>query len=326
LGQKTHLVARDAPDTEDGSGKPNVAILLSTFNGERYLGEQLASLTAQTHADWLLYWRDDGSSDGTPALMAGFASGPASQRCVACPEAGARMRATGSFLALLHKALDGPAAFFAFADQDDVWLPEKLAHGVAALDGVAADRPALYFCGRALVDATLGSVGEVLAPRRPPGFPSALTQNLAPGCCMMLNRTAAALIDASPVPEGAWHDWWAYVLVSGSGGSIIAGDTPDILYRQHDLNLVGEPRSFWHRTVAAARRGRTPFMTLFWHQAAALRAAPVSLPEQTRAVLEIIERAKGGGLLARIRVLFLPGLLRQTWAETLLFRMWFLLG
>ncbi|MEA2740162.1 MAG: hypothetical protein QOH05_3469 [Acetobacteraceae bacterium] len=326
MGENTHLATRDVPGAESATGTSSVAILLSTFNGERYLAEQLASFAAQTHTDWRLYWRDDGSSDRSPAMLAAFSGGPGSGRCVACPHGGSRLRATGSFLALLRDALGGPAAFFAFADQDDVWLPDKLAHGVAALQGVPPDRPALYFCGRALVDAGLVPVGEVLAPRRPPGFPAALTQNLAPGCCMMLNRAAAALIDAGPVPDGAWHDWWAYVVVSASGGSVIAGDTPDILYRQHSLNLVGEPRGFWHRTIGAARRGRGPFMTLFWRQVAALRAVPVPLPERTIAVLDTIERASKGGLPARIKALRLPGLLRQTWAETLLFRLWFLLG
>jgi hypothetical protein len=311
--------------TQATRGSPCVAILLSTFDGERYLAEQLASFTTQTYADWRLYWRDDGSRDSTPALMTAFADGVGSGRCVACPEGG-RLRATGSFLALLRAALGGHAGFFAFSDQDDVWLPDKLAHGVAALDALPADRPGLYFCGRALVDATLAPIGQVLAPRRSPGFPTALTQNLAPGCCMMLNRAAAALIDSGVVPDGTWHDWWSYIVVSACGGSVIASDTPDILYRQHNLNLVGEPRGFWPRTIAAARRGRGPFMTLFWRHVATLRAGSVPLPDEIRGLLTTIERGKDGGVLARLKALRLPGFVRQTWAETALFRLWFLLG
>lgn len=315
---------QDAAVVDRAMAEPCVAVLLSTFNGERYLREQLASFTAQTHSNWRLYWRDDGSSDSTAIVMAEFADEVAPGRCVTSA-AGGRMRATRSFLALLHLALGGSAALFAFADQDDVWLPDKLAHAVAALRALPVGRPALYFCGRTMVDAQLAPVGQVLAPRRPPGFPAALTQNLAPGCCMMLNRAAAELVDASPIPEGAWHDWWSYVVVSAHGGLVIAGDTADILYRQHNDNLVGEPRGFWHRTVGAARRGRGPFMTLFWGQVAALRAGP-ALPGDTRVVLEAMERGKGGGVLRRLRILRLPGLVRQTMAETTLFRLWFLWG
>jgi glycosyltransferase involved in cell wall biosynthesis len=301
---------------------PLVAILLSTFNGEHYLPDQLASVTNQTHANWQLYWRDDGSTDGTTRVMLAFAR--SSGRCLAHP-IGPRMRATGSFLALLHMALDGPAMVFAFADQDDVWQPDKLAHGVAALAELSPDHPGLYFCARTLVDANLAPVAHVLAPRRPPGFPAALTQNLVPGCCMMLNRAAARLIDAAPAPEGAWHDWWSYIVVAAGGGTVIAGNTPDILYRQHTDNLIGEPYGFWRRGRGAARRGRTPFMTQFWCQITALLSAPLPLSETTRETLKIIGRARHGPLRTRLRSLRLPGLVRQTWAETLLFRLWFLL-
>jgi glycosyltransferase involved in cell wall biosynthesis len=300
-----------------------VAILLSTFNGERYLRDQLGSFSAQTHTDWQLHWRDDGSSDATSQLMTAFARN--SGRCIPYPP-GPRLRATRSFLALLRTALQGQAEFFAYADQDDVWLPEKLARGVAALGNLPPDHPGLYFCARTLVDADLTPVGRVLAPRRPPGFPAALTQNLAPGCCMMLNRAAAALIDAAPVPEGTWHDWWSYIVVAASGGTIIAGDSPDILYRQHGDNLVGEPRSFWHRTKGAARRGRAPFMNVFWHQIAALRSGAIPLPAQNSDTLTRIDCARHCPWPTRLRTLCLPGFARQTWAETFLFRLWFLLG
>jgi hypothetical protein len=302
-----------------------VAILLSTYNGKRYLQDQLASFIAQTHADWLLYWRDDGSTDGTPAVMEAFAAAAPSGRCISA-SAGGRMGATGSFLHLLRMALQGPAAFFAFSDQDDVWLPDKLASGAEILGSLAADQSGLYFCARTLADASLQPVGQVLAPPRLPGFPAALTQNVAPGCCMILNRAAAALIDACPAPDGAWHDWWAYLVVSAHAGSVVGGNKPEILYRQHGENLVGEPRSFWHRTAGAARRGRGPFMRLFWRQVTALQASPVPLPYKTRAVLKAIERARGGGLFTRLQALGIPGLVRQTWAENLLFRLWFLLG
>lgn len=323
MGLSTDQAAPAAPGNRPEEA--SVAILLSTFNGERYLTEQLASFGSQTHANWRLYWRDDGSSDGTVPLMTAFATDQPAGRCDRHPDTG-RLRATGSFLALLRMALPGPAAYFAFADQDDVWLPDKLAHGVAALAALPPGQPGLYFCARALVDATLAPVGEVLAPRRPPGFPAALTQNLAPGCCMMLNRAAAELIDASPLPEGTWHDWWAYVLVAAHGGQVIAGNTPDILYRQHTDNLVGEPRGFWHRTLGAARRGRGPFMTLFWRQIAALQAGPIPLPANTRDTLAILQRANQRGPWARLRALCIPGFFRQTWAETFIFRLWFLLG
>jgi hypothetical protein len=289
------------------------------------LGEQLRSYTTQTHGNWQLYWRDDGSTDGSTALMTAFAKGPGNRQCVRLVEDG-QLRATGSFLALLRMALLGEAAFFAFSDQDDVWLPDKLAHAVAGLNQVAPDRPALYFCARTLVDSTLRPIGETPALRRPPGFPAALTQNVIPGCCMVLNRAAAELIDAATVPDVTWHDWWCYLVVSASDGLVTGGDAPDILYRQHPGNLVGEPRSFWRRALRAARRGRGPFMTVFWRHVAALRARAGLLPDGTCMLLSTIDRARREGIVARLKALRTPGLVRQTWSETLVFRVWFLLG
>jgi len=309
----------------NGTREPCVAILLSIFNGERYLGEQLHSFTAQTHDNWQLYWRDDGSADRSAAVVAAFAKDQGAGQCIQLSEDGP-LRATRSFLALLSMALRGGSTLFAFSDQDDVWLPEKLAHAVDALDQVAAGQPALYFCARTLVDSTLQPIGLAPALRRPAGFPAALTQNVIPGCCMILNRAAAELIVAAEVPERTWHDWWCYLVVAAGGGIVIGGDSPDILYRQHDGNLVGEPLRFWRRTIAAVRRGRGPFISLFWSHVTALQSRPGLLPEHTRTVLTQIVDASRGGLLARFKALSIPGFVRQTWLETLVFRLWFLLG
>lgn len=313
------------PAGPKGETGPLVAILLSTFNGARYLGAQLDSFTAQYHHDWRLYWRDDGSSDGSGQIVEAFAAGAGEQRCVRAGGLG-RMDAATSFLTLLRQALPGGAALFAFSDQDDVWLPGKLTDAAAALSRVEADRPALYFCARTLVDSGLRPIGPSPALRRPPGFPASLTQNVIPGCCMILNRAAAELVCSVPIPERAWHDWWCYLLVTAADGVVLSGETPGILYRQHDRNLVGEPLGRWRRLTAAARRGRHPFVSLLWRHVAAMRGRPAPWPPATQKILDVMDQASRGGLLARLRALAIPGLRRQTALETLVFRLWLILG
>lgn len=310
--------------TDESSGQ-RVAILLSTFNGERFLQEQLDSLLAQTHRDWVLFWRDDGSCDRTRTVLRRFAAGVGACRCV---EAGPpeRLGPTGSFLCLLRAAIPGGYDAFAFADQDDVWLPEKLERAVRSLRQVRADAPALYCARQVYVDEQLGRLG-LSCIVRPAGFPAALTQNIATGCTMLMNRSAAALVAASRPPSASYHDWWAYLMVAAVGGTVLTDDEPAVLYRQHDGNLVGAPLSLARRSVAALRRGPRVFMTVFRQQVLALAAQPDLITKASHEQVLTVADALRGGFFARARALRRTGgLLRQTWPETLIFRLWFMLG
>jgi glycosyltransferase involved in cell wall biosynthesis len=306
----------------DGTGR--VAILLSTYNGERFLTPQLHSLLGQTHRDWVLYWRDDGSTDGTVALMRRFLAPVKPQRWVELDDHG-RAGGTESYMRLLRRARADGVEYVAFADQDDVWLPEKLERGVTALAAGPATQPALYFARQVLVDASLRRIAISFPLRRPPGFPACLTQNLATGCTVVMNRTLTEAVADSRVPAACLHDWWSYIVVAACGGRILPDAEPTVLYRQHSGNSIGAPPSLWHRGVAALRRGPGPFMALLRQNVAALTDQPALLNDAARTRLQAIVRALDGGTWARLRVLASPDFRRQTWAETMLFRLWFLL-
>ncbi len=302
-----------------------VAVLLSTFDGARHLQPQLRSLAEQTYRRWTLFWRDDGSSDGTTVLVDAFRSELGEERCVAVATPGGHLGITASFLALLRQVPAGHVA--AFADQDDVWLPEKLARGVAALQAVPADRPALYCARQRLVDADLSPLGLSPQPGQSAGFPAALTQNVATGCTVMLNQAAVALVAASDPPDGTLHDWWSYLLVSAAGGRLIADPVPVVLYRQHAANAVGAPHSPLRRGVMALRRGPDAFMQLFRRHVAGLLAAGPALSLEAARDLRILDHALSAGLLTRLRAMRrVRSLVRRTRLETLLFRLWFLIG
>ncbi len=300
----------------------SVAILLSTFNGERFLGEQLASIERQTHRDWTLYWRDDGSADGTAGIVRAFLASGRGQ----CLDGRGRFGATESFLCLLRHAAAREHEAVGFADQDDVWLPEKLARAVAALADVPTDVPALYLSRQVLVDAVLRRRGLSPPIRRQPGFPGALIQNVATGCTVVLNRAGARLVAASVPPVAAFHDWWCYLVIAAAGGRVVADDAATVLYRQHAENVVGAPESAVRRGLGAVRRGSGPFMALLRQHVAALRAQEELLSLSSREQLAALAAGLGGGLAARLAVLRMPGLRRQTALETLMFRLWFLAG
>ena len=303
---------------------PGVAILLSTYEGERFLVPQLHSLLSQTHRDWILYWRDDGSTDGTRQVMCDFLQRIGPERSVVLEE-NMRVGATESYMRLLRRAYADGNPVLAFADQDDVWLPEKLSRGISALTAVPDEIPALYFARQVLVDASLRHIALSPRVRRAPGFPTCLTQNLATGCTVLMNREAMALLAERPAPTEGLHDWWSYIVVAAHSGRLIADNEPTVLYRQHDSNTVGAPRSPFRRAIAALRRGPEPFMRLLRGYARALGAQMAELPDGTREALARIQWGLEGGVGRRLNVLRMSGFRRQTWLETLLFRVWFLL-
>ena len=305
-----------------------VFVLLATYNGETYLRAQLDSLLEQTHRNWVLYWRDDGSSDSTVAILTEFAATIGSGRCVRIAEPSGRLRPAASFLALLRAASPalGLSDSVAFVDQDDVWLPDKLTRGSVALAAADPDVATLYCARLMVVNARLRRLTETTIASDRCGFPASLTQNVAAGCTIMLNRRAAALVAASTPPGASPHDWWCYLLVTAAAGCILVDNAVVALYRQHSGNAVGAPPSQLRRAIAALRRGPRIFMNVLRQHVEALAAQQDLLDEDASHTVLRLNHALRGGLRERLGALRLPGLRRQTWQETLLFRLWFLIG
>ena len=305
-----------------------VAILLSTFNGERFLSAQLESLLNQTFEEWTLYWRDDGSTDNSVALVEEFARTAGQGRCVQVQCTSTRLRPAASYLTLLAAVQDrlADSDMIAFADQDDVWLPNKLARGVAALRNLANETPALYCARQMLVDEALAPLGLSRKLTQPAGFPAALIQNVTTGCTLVLNRRAVAMVANSTPPAASLHDWWCYLVVTAGGGRLIADDEATVLYRQHTANMIGARTSMPRRALAALRRGRAIYMEVLRQHIGALLAQPHLLTPGARTQVETLDRALKGSLLHRLAALFMPGLRRQTAPEMAGFWMWFLAG
>ncbi|WP_233581854.1 MULTISPECIES: glycosyltransferase [unclassified Asaia] len=317
------LYAVGGRDTERAASRPPVAILLSVYNGEAFLNQQLDSFLAQSDDDWCLYWRDDGSQDASRAIMLSFQEHRGQGRCIEVDVEPSNLGVALSYALLLDAAPRD--ALIAYADQDDVWVPTKLAWAREALDAVAG--PALYCARQYLTDESLAVQGPSLALRRQPNFASSLIQNLATGHTILLNSEAAALIRPFMPPEGVLHDWWAYTLILGAGGTFHFDERCVSLYRQHRRNAVGVERSLFVRGMRALRRGPAAFMAL--HDALVTRLLTSDVEEcltaQSTGFLLRLRKASRGGFGARLRFLFAErDFVRQRPAETWLFRLWFL--
>jgi glycosyltransferase involved in cell wall biosynthesis len=218
--------------------EPHVTILMATYNGEKYLAQQLESIAAQTHKNWILWIGDDGSEDGTLGVIETFKQRGHDVTLLRSPGEGS----SANFMALLRCGTDiDQPEWIAFSDQDDVWLPDKLERGVAALRDLPAGIPALYCSRTFIVDVNLKLREKSLARPRPLGFRNAIVQNVASGNTLVLNPTAAHLVrsESKRAGEVVVHDWWIYQLISGVGGALIHDDMPSLLYRQHADNVIG---------------------------------------------------------------------------------------
>lgn len=222
-----------------------VDVLLATYNGSKYLADQLDSILAQTHQDFRILVSDDGSSDSTLAILQQYRA-RLGERLVIVLNPFPGRGVVRNFENLMAASLaDGVAQWAVFSDQDDVWLPEKIASSLAEMlrieGGDGGHVPCLVHSDLTVVDENLAVLSRSFAQyqQMEPATCSPLSLlsvNQVTGCTMMVNR--ALLKMALPLPATAiMHDWWCG-LVSGSGRrSFLA--TPLILYRQHGANQVG---------------------------------------------------------------------------------------
>jgi glycosyltransferase involved in cell wall biosynthesis len=223
---------------------PTVHILLATHQGAKHLREQLDSIAAQSYQNWSLTISDDGSTDDTVQIARDFASEQAGRSVVLL--AGPKKQSTANFFHLLHAApTKNSADLYAFCDQDDVWLPDKLRRAVNWLtaDSTPQALPLLYCARTQLVDEQCHPIGLSAAPTRPLTFGNALLQNIASGNTMVFNQCLLNLLRKIPTIYSVWHDWTAYQVVTGCGGTVFYDLRPALLYRQHEANVIGAKRT-----------------------------------------------------------------------------------
>ncbi len=229
---------------------PSVDILLATYNGARFLPAQLASLSRQSHRDWRLIVRDDGSSDGSLDIVRQWAD--REQRALLVVVDGIKgLGPAQSFGRLLDRS-DAP--YFAFCDQDDVWDEVKVQRLLAEVLAMEADHglalPMLAHSNLAIVDEDLTPTGanfwegaRIVCPnigRSEPdkaGRASLLLQNVVTGCASLGNSSLRQV--AGSMPEGVHvHDWWV-ALIAAHFGAVRGVPETLVQYRQHSGNAIG---------------------------------------------------------------------------------------
>ena len=250
----TDSVISPARPTADGVAErqaPRIAILMGTFQGRRFLSEQMESIAAQSCSTWSLWASDDSSDDGTQDILAAFRDKWGSDRLAIRTGPGRGFRA--NFLSLACDRLID-AHYFAYADQDDLWDPDKLARAIAWLESRPAGKPALYCARTRLIDEAGDALGHSPLFGRPLTFANALVQSVAGANTMVFNRAARDLLcEAGDDVDVQTHDWWTYMVVMGCGGDVFYDRHSTVGYRQHGANLVGSNADWAARAVRARK-------------------------------------------------------------------------
>ena len=215
-----------------------IDILMASYNGEKYIAEQIESLLAQTFTDWRLLIRDDGSDDDTPAIIAEYAAKYPGKIQVIRDNETCRSATKNFFELLKHTEAD----YVMFCDQDDVWLPYKIQITYDYMKNAEREnpgKPVMVFTGLQVVDAELRSMDYLMGlefSERTYTFRELIACNRAAGCTQMLNRECYRNVGV--FQEGIiYHDWWAG-LYAAAFGVVVRVPMALMLYRQHGNNVV----------------------------------------------------------------------------------------
>lgn len=247
---------------------PKIAVLLSTYNGEKYLAEQLDSILQQSYSNYVIVVRDDGSKDDTVSLLRKYnADYPGHFHLIDRDSENKGASASFAYLieyVLANKSTLGlKSAYMMFCDQDDIWLAVKIEKQVSTMldaeEGAGSTIPVLVHSDLEVVSEKNTQIAESLI--RYQGlkiernrFPNLVICNLVTGCTALINEALAE--QAVPVSSQAiMHDWWL-AMVATAFGKLIFLDATLVRYRQHGSNTIGakefiRPKrtehSFWRR-------------------------------------------------------------------------------
>lgn len=242
-----------SPNIYKNSNMNSITILLSAYNGSKYIREQLDSLFAQVKVKISIIIRDDGSTDDTKTIIKEYQS---KMPDIITLIEGENQGWIKSFFSLIeYAAYNTNTNYYAFCDQDDIWLPEKLQQAISHL---SSNTPSLYASN--LLYYKNGKIFDKIRTKEAKStYKSCLIRNYATGCTVTYNRQLLLLL-ANQLPSIAIaHDYWAY-MVAKLCGEVYIDKEAYILYRQHENNQIGSKSGFrvvWKRRIKTVTKSKS---------------------------------------------------------------------
>ena len=218
-------------------------MLLSTYNGEQYLSQQMESILAQEDVDLSVLIRDDGSKDNTISILNDYCS---RYNNIMLMDGNENLHSGNSFMKLLYQAGEHCSEkydFYAFADQDDIWLKHKLSRAIELLEACGNTEESLLYCSNQTIYKNGTQCGLRFDGAPELDLTSVINSNKVSGCTLVMNKALMDQICSAPHPgEGLMlrrmHDVWV-VIAALCSGKVVYDEQSYILYRIHDNNVVG---------------------------------------------------------------------------------------
>lgn len=211
-----------------------IIVIISTYNGEKYLREQLNSILAQEDVDVSILIRDDGSIDSTHRILEEYSRNNSSIEFYTGENCGV----ISSFNDLVNSEKLNNYEYIAFCDQDDVWDKDKLRIAVYALEKIKNKYPAVYCSNLMVVDEKLNQIRPKFKYIRKYTKSMSTVQNIGAGCTQVFNQKALAMYRQGLNARMEMHDYWM-TLICMFFGYVLYDPNSHIKYRQHKKNVVG---------------------------------------------------------------------------------------
>lgn len=291
---------------------------MSTYNGEKYLAEQIKSIQEQTFKDWQLLIRDDGSKDATPQMIREFAKQDDRIRFINDGDT----RNYGVIKSFYHLVKFESADYYFFSDQDDVWLPDKLQITLERAKTENTNQPLLVYTDLKVVDQNLKVLQESMIRSQShhanTELVQELTENTVTGGTMLINQ---ALADKWQVCDQLiMHDWYL-ALLAASLGKLVYLDRPTQLYRQHDANVLGART--WSKRI---RNWLKPHQLIskYWYlicssQLQAENLLEQDIPEWSERMIKVYVNLMSNNWLDRWRLVRRYRFKKNRWFHTFVF-------
>lgn len=294
-----------------------VAIVMSTYNGEKYVAEQIESLLNQTYKNIDIYIRDDGSKDKTIEILEKYSKDGKIKLST-----GKNLGFINSFYFILNEAKDYD--YYAFCDQDDVWNEDKIEIAVKAMEDSNPQIPTMYFSSYDFFDENMNFKGKGPIFEKGPSFRNSLVDCISLGISILINNKAKKKILATGIENTCGHDWWAYIVCSAVG-EVIYDKNATVKYRRTGENVSPGGNNFIKLQVYRIKK------LLFNDYFKNIRLQFYQIKkyfydELTKEKREILDLFTERNFKNYIKKIFYPKMFRQNIIDEILLRLMFVLG